>query len=537
MADVGLSWPSNADAGASVGVETGNLSDCFSSDPQRPSRAESMASESTIAALGGCPRSQRFSRLHSLTLPVKNTFVDLPESDISDGEDIERAVQSAPVADFRDFRGRGHKRSQRNALHAWGVDLTPAEAIDVVALLSECADTEIFSTKSLDGEESEAGFHEDVEFTTQWLERCDELFAGARDGYEEPFRGVSNKIPEAHRVPREHREGFSDAFELPRIGVNHVSDRQQAAWEKSNRLFADSLGQDGFADILQPRHVSPSGSHINVQPTWGEHHVDSLFSGEDGYTEQLEQTSVGSPRKVAERMHIGWDRCDKIYPWQQKPEPFGLAFEQSFTRSPNFCDREKPAFERCHEIFPETRLFNSKCGLHLANLFQRPPSDASNDSPKSADSSVAVANEMKAKVSFDKDFQSPPQQQHPMGLWDAPAKARVNAEVPVEQERPQPEEEERFETAGADASSALGSPEYPTVGSAGHSTGQCKPCAFIWKETGCNRGIACPFCHLCDSRERRRRAKERMNSVKLCRRMTEGPSITIMPRHTGHGIS
>ena len=65
----------------------------------------------------------------------------------------------------------------------------------------------------------------------------------------------------------------------------------------------------------------------------GEHHVDSLFSGEDGYVDQLEQASVGSPRKVAERMHIGWDRCDKIYPWQQTPEPFGLAFDQSFTRA------------------------------------------------------------------------------------------------------------------------------------------------------------------------------------------------------------
>merc|ERR1711998_686062 len=43
----------------------------------------------------------------------------------------------------------------------------------------------------------------------------------------------------------------------------------------------------------------------------------------------------------------------------------------------------------------------------------------------------------------------------------------------------------------------LGSPELPTVGSKGHSLGTCKPCAFTFKEVGCQSGVNCVFCHLC----------------------------------------
>jgi len=55
----------------------------------------------------------------------------------------------------------------------------------------------------------------------------------------------------------------------------------------------------------------------------------------------------------------------------------------------------------------------------------------------------------------------------------------------------------------------LGSAELPTVGSEGHHAGRCRPCAFVWKEAGCGNGTECPFCHLCDAGERRRRKKER----------------------------
>jgi len=58
----------------------------------------------------------------------------------------------------------------------------------------------------------------------------------------------------------------------------------------------------------------------------------------------------------------------------------------------------------------------------------------------------------------------------------------------------------------------LGSRELPTVGSAGHHMGGCKPCAFAHTK-GCENGIKCPFCHLCEPGEKKRRQKRRMLAV------------------------
>jgi hypothetical protein len=55
----------------------------------------------------------------------------------------------------------------------------------------------------------------------------------------------------------------------------------------------------------------------------------------------------------------------------------------------------------------------------------------------------------------------------------------------------------------------LGSPELPTMGSAGHCAGICKPCAFFHKK-GCSNGIRCFFCHLCGPGEVRRRKMLKM---------------------------
>lgn len=55
----------------------------------------------------------------------------------------------------------------------------------------------------------------------------------------------------------------------------------------------------------------------------------------------------------------------------------------------------------------------------------------------------------------------------------------------------------------------LGTALAPTLGSLTHAMGQCKPCAFVFKEDGCQSGIQCKFCHLCDQGEKRRRMKER----------------------------
>jgi len=54
----------------------------------------------------------------------------------------------------------------------------------------------------------------------------------------------------------------------------------------------------------------------------------------------------------------------------------------------------------------------------------------------------------------------------------------------------------------------VGTREMPTYGSAGHWSGTCNPCAFVHKG-GCQSGVNCLFCHLCDPGEKRRRKKER----------------------------
>jgi len=60
-----------------------------------------------------------------------------------------------------------------------------------------------------------------------------------------------------------------------------------------------------------------------------------------------------------------------------------------------------------------------------------------------------------------------------------------------------------------DATATLGSPDMPSVGSAQHDIRECTPCAFFWKTAGCSNGVNCPYCHLCDAGEKKRRQKEK----------------------------
>eukprot|EP00928_Gymnodinium_smaydae_P063584 TRINITY_DN4711_c0_g5_i1.p1 TRINITY_DN4711_c0_g5~~TRINITY_DN4711_c0_g5_i1.p1 ORF type:complete len:248 (-),score=28.58 TRINITY_DN4711_c0_g5_i1:66-809(-) len=53
----------------------------------------------------------------------------------------------------------------------------------------------------------------------------------------------------------------------------------------------------------------------------------------------------------------------------------------------------------------------------------------------------------------------------------------------------------------------------PSVGSAQHGTGLCKPCAFLYTK-GCRNDKECTFCHLCEGGEKKRRQKERKELVR-----------------------
>jgi hypothetical protein len=55
----------------------------------------------------------------------------------------------------------------------------------------------------------------------------------------------------------------------------------------------------------------------------------------------------------------------------------------------------------------------------------------------------------------------------------------------------------------------LGSAELPTVGSAAHRFGNCKPCAFVHTK-GCENGVDCPYCHICRPGEKKRRQRDKL---------------------------
>mmetsp|Transcript_69404 Transcript_69404/g.162536 ORF Transcript_69404/g.162536 Transcript_69404/m.162536 type:complete len:197 (-) Transcript_69404:19-609(-) len=56
--------------------------------------------------------------------------------------------------------------------------------------------------------------------------------------------------------------------------------------------------------------------------------------------------------------------------------------------------------------------------------------------------------------------------------------------------------------------------ELPSLGSQGHYSGDCRPCAFLYAK-GCLNGAMCNFCHLCDRGEKKRRQKARRAAFKI----------------------
>mmetsp|Transcript_3704 Transcript_3704/g.8937 ORF Transcript_3704/g.8937 Transcript_3704/m.8937 type:complete len:210 (-) Transcript_3704:599-1228(-) len=67
----------------------------------------------------------------------------------------------------------------------------------------------------------------------------------------------------------------------------------------------------------------------------------------------------------------------------------------------------------------------------------------------------------------------------------------------------------------------FGMPACPSVGSAGHWHGLCKPCDFFHRDR-CTNGTACKYCHLCGSEESRRRRKQKRTLVKAAVRQQGG---------------
>lgn len=54
----------------------------------------------------------------------------------------------------------------------------------------------------------------------------------------------------------------------------------------------------------------------------------------------------------------------------------------------------------------------------------------------------------------------------------------------------------------------------PSLGSELHSSGECKPCAWFWKASGCASGEDCDYCHLCPAGELKKRKKAKVQAIR-----------------------
>jgi len=67
---------------------------------------------------------------------------------------------------------------------------------------------------------------------------------------------------------------------------------------------------------------------------------------------------------------------------------------------------------------------------------------------------------------------------------------------------------------------AGGMPPQPSAGSRQHGNGKCKPCAFYHKK-GCDAGLDCTFCHMCEAGEKKRRRQLQRFTIKQRRMRRE----------------
>jgi hypothetical protein len=122
------------------------------------------------------------------------------------------------------------------------------------------------------------------------------------------------------------------------------------------------------------------------------------------------------------------------------------------------------------------------------------PSDSEGDSEQDGESDCGPDEELFAKNSASPFFVQPPRLAVMPGMQKAPVLARPAAVT----------------LRLAEALEPVGFAAIPTIGSAGHALRKCKPCAFAWKESGCQSGASCKFCHLCDPAEKKRRRKAKL---------------------------
>lgn len=60
----------------------------------------------------------------------------------------------------------------------------------------------------------------------------------------------------------------------------------------------------------------------------------------------------------------------------------------------------------------------------------------------------------------------------------------------------------------------------PSIGSVGHDIGKCKPCAFMYTK-GCENGLNCEFCHICEPGEKKKRRKDKIENRRAMRQIRQ----------------
>lgn len=109
---------------------------------------------------------------------------------------------------------------------------------------------------------------------------------------------------------------------------------------------------------------------------------------------------------------------------------------------------------------------------------------------------------------------------------ETPETPETPVTTPEVQEAAKPPEEAAEACEGSTEEGAVsrddGDGQLPSVGSASHAQGNCKPCAFLHTNKGCDNGTNCPFCHLCELGEKKKRRKERMRRAAEVRERETG---------------
>lgn len=138
-------------------------------------------------------------------------------------------------------------------------------------------------------------------------------------------------------------------------------------------------------------------------------------------------------------------------------------------------------------------------------------------------SDVSGASQSLSGTSFRADFGSGSQSLGPSASWkpSSDIARRVSVVKEEHDEDGTPKEEESLGAPPGLATSAqatvpvsLNASVLPSKGSVTHGSGNCRPCAWFWKQQGCSNGDDCRHCHLCPEGEIKTRKKTKVDTMR-----------------------